>query len=74
MSALQLTDRDQRSAQISNYAAPVLRSEVLAAQSAAVQSISGATLTSEGYLTSLQAALDTAHFTAGQSYSPSGAG
>lgn len=74
VSALQLTDRDQRSAQISNCAAPVLRSEVLAAQSAAVQSVSGATVTSEGYLTSLQAALDAARFTPGQSYSFTGAG
>ncbi|MDJ0357169.1 FMN-binding protein [Paenarthrobacter sp. PH39-S1] len=69
VTALQLTDRDQRSAQISNYAAPVLRSQVLAAQSAAVQSISGATATSEGYLTSLQAALDAAHFQTDQSFS-----
>ncbi|WP_434613114.1 FMN-binding protein [Arthrobacter sp. A5] len=74
VTALQLTDRDQRSAQISNYAAPVLRSQVLAAQSAAVQSISGATATSEGYLTSLQAALDAAHFQTDQSFSPNSRG
>ena len=58
--ALQLTDRDGRSAQISNRAAPLLRSEVLTAQSASVQIVSGATYTSEGYLTSLQSALDQA--------------
>jgi len=59
---LQLTDRDQRSVFISGRAAPVLRSEVLAAQSANVQTIGGATYTCEGYLSSLQAALDSAHF------------
>lgn len=62
LKALKLTDDGGRSVQISNYAAPMLRSEVLSAQSAKVDSISGATYTSEGYLTSLQAALDSAHF------------
>jgi uncharacterized protein with FMN-binding domain len=62
VSALQLTDRDNRSVSISNRAAPVLRSEVLTAQSANVQTIGGATYTSEGYLSSLQAALDSARF------------
>lgn len=60
VTALQLTDAEQRSVEISNQAAPILRSEVLAAQSAAVQTVSGATFTTEGYLTSLQAALDRA--------------
>jgi uncharacterized protein with FMN-binding domain len=58
---LQLTDGDRKSVQISNRAAPLLRSEVLAAQSADVQTISGATVTSNAYLTSLQAALDAAN-------------
>jgi uncharacterized protein with FMN-binding domain len=58
---LQLTDDDRKSIQISNRAAPLLRTEVLAAQSADVQSISGATVTSNAYLTSLQAALDAAN-------------
>ncbi len=61
VSALQLTNEDRRSVQISNYAAPVLRSEVLQAQSANVQTVSGATVTSSAYLTSLQSALDAAH-------------
>ncbi|WP_416418806.1 FMN-binding protein [Paenarthrobacter aromaticivorans] len=59
---LQLTDAERKSAQISSRAAPVLRSEVLKAQSANVQTVSGATVTSEAYLTSLQAALDAANF------------
>lgn len=58
---LQLTDDDRKSIQISNRAAPLLRTEVLAAQSAGVQTISGATVTSNAYLSSLQAALDAAH-------------
>jgi len=62
VTALQLTDHEQRSVQISNRAAPVLRSEVLDAQSANVQTVSGATVTSDAYLTSLQAALDAANF------------
>ena len=59
---LQLTDAERKSAQISSRAAPVLRSEVLHAQSANVQTVSGATVTSEAYLSSLQAALDAANF------------
>ncbi|NUS35594.1 MAG: FMN-binding protein [Pseudarthrobacter sp.] len=58
---LQLTDTDGKSIQISNRAAPLLRSKVLAAQSADVQTVSGATVTSRAYLTSLQAAIDAAN-------------
>jgi uncharacterized protein with FMN-binding domain len=39
----------------------MLRSEALAAQSAKIDSISGATYTSSGYQQSLQSALDQAH-------------
>ncbi len=62
VTALQLTDAERKSAQISSRAAPVLRSEVLQAQSANVQTVGGATVTSDAYLTSLQAALDAANF------------
>jgi uncharacterized protein with FMN-binding domain len=58
--ALQLTNYGGRSVQISNYATPILRSEVLKAQSAKVSTVSGATYTSDGYLSSLQSALDKA--------------
>lgn len=61
VAALQLTDAERKSVQISNRAAPLLRAEVLAAQSAGVKTISGATVTSEAYLESLQAALDAAN-------------
>ena len=59
---LQLTNDDRKSVQISNRAAPILRDEVVAAQSANVANVSGATYTSQGYLRSLQAALDAAQF------------
>lgn len=62
VTAVHLTDADGRSVQISNRAAPVLRQEVLSSQSAKVQMVSGATYTSDGYLTSLQSALDQAGF------------
>lgn len=49
-----------RSSDIASYAAPQLRSEVLAAQSTSIDSVSGASYTSQGYAESVQAALDAA--------------
>lgn len=60
VTALQLTDADGRSRQISNRAAPILQSEVIAAQSSNVNNVSGATYTSDAYLQSLQSAIDKA--------------
>jgi uncharacterized protein with FMN-binding domain len=60
VTALHLTDRGGQSVRISNRAAPILRQEVLAAQSAHVSMVGGATYTSEGYLASVQSALDQA--------------
>ena len=60
VTALHLTDAESRSVQISNRAAPILRQEVLDAQSTHVQMVGGATYTSDGYLSSLQSALDQA--------------
>lgn len=54
------TVSDSQSRRIASYAVPTLRSEVLAAQSAKIQAVSGATYTSESYLDSLQSALDKA--------------
>jgi uncharacterized protein with FMN-binding domain len=48
------------SGRIAAYVAPILRSEALAAQSANINIISGATYTSEAYAMSLQSALDAA--------------
>jgi uncharacterized protein with FMN-binding domain len=55
---LQTPSDADRSVQLAALATPVLRSEVLAAQSARVDSVSGATYTSEGYAQSVQYALD----------------
>ena len=49
--------RDQ---QINAGALPVLKQETLSAQSANIDMVSGATVTSDGYVTSLQSALDQA--------------
>nr|BFE63115.1 hypothetical protein GCM10020063_076410 [Dactylosporangium thailandense] len=49
-----------RSVQINNSALPKLRAEALAAQSADIDTVSGATYTSGGYKLSLQSAIDRA--------------
>jgi uncharacterized protein with FMN-binding domain len=51
----------ERSAYISQVAGPMLRSEVLQAQSAQIDIISGATYTSESYAQSVESALQQAH-------------
>ncbi|NUR98858.1 MAG: FMN-binding protein [Kribbellaceae bacterium] len=51
-----------RDREISSFALPQLRQEALAAQSAHIDTVSGATFTSDGYRRSLQSALDAAHF------------
>jgi uncharacterized protein with FMN-binding domain len=56
--ALQLPSGGGHTGQISAYAGPQLRSEALAAQSAHIDTVSGATYTSGGYIQSLQSALD----------------
>jgi uncharacterized protein with FMN-binding domain len=53
---------EQFSQQLAVQAIPILRNEVLSAQSARIQAVSGATYTSEAYARSVQAALDKAHF------------
>ncbi len=57
---LQFPNENPKDVQINNYALPVLVDETLAAQSANIQMVSGATVTSNGYISSLQAALDEA--------------
>ena len=46
--------------QINSYALPVLNQEAISAQSAQIDSVSGATYTSDGYVSSLQSAIDQA--------------
>jgi uncharacterized protein with FMN-binding domain len=60
VSFLQLTAYDGRSEQINSQAAPILLQETLSAQSANIDTVSGASYTSEGYVQSLQSALDKA--------------
>jgi uncharacterized protein with FMN-binding domain len=53
-------DRDRA---ISAFALPILQREAIAAQSGTIDTVSGATFTSDGYRRSLQSALDAAHLT-----------
>jgi uncharacterized protein with FMN-binding domain len=48
------------SGRISSYVAPILRSQALAAQSANINGVSGASYTSQAYAMSLQGAIDAA--------------
>lgn len=59
--AIQYPNGNFRDQEINSYAVPALDHEVLDAQSAEIDAISGATVTSGGYLTSLQSAVDAAH-------------
>jgi uncharacterized protein with FMN-binding domain len=58
--ALQYPNDRGRSIRINNYALPELEQEVVQAQSADVDTVSGATLTSDAYIKSLRAALQKA--------------
>jgi uncharacterized protein with FMN-binding domain len=60
VSVLQSPDGNPRDQQINDYALPILVQESLDAQSADIDMVSGATVTSDGYLRSLQGALDQA--------------
>lgn len=57
---LQAPDGNSRDQEINSYALPQLTQEALAAQSAQIDMVSGATYTSGGYMQSLQSALDKA--------------
>ena len=59
--AVQYPNGNGMDQQINAYALPVLAREVLAAQSGNIDLVSGATVTSDGYVTSLQSAIDKAH-------------
>ena len=56
--AVQLQNSDPKSVSISSYAAPILQQSALSKQTAAVDSVGGATYTSLSYKGSLQSALD----------------
>jgi hypothetical protein len=57
---LQYPNAGSTDQQINSYALPILVDQTVKQQGAHVQMVSGATYTSEGYLTSLQSALDQA--------------
>lgn len=60
VSVLQSPSSNGRDIEINDAALPVLKQETLQAQNANIDSVSGATYTSDGYITSLQSALDQA--------------
>ncbi|MBK9725264.1 MAG: FMN-binding protein [Actinomycetales bacterium] len=51
---------DRRDQEINSRAVPILNSEVLSAQSADIDMVGGATITSQAYIQSLQSAIDQA--------------
>ena len=57
---VQYPNGNPRDAQINSYAVPILVQETITAQSAKIDMVSGATVTSDGYIRSLQSALDNA--------------
>jgi uncharacterized protein with FMN-binding domain len=61
LSLVGLQTAESYSQQIADQVIPLLRNEVLAAQSVQVNGYSGATYTTEAYLSSIQSALDKLH-------------
>jgi uncharacterized protein with FMN-binding domain len=60
VSVVQYPDGNGKDQEINSQALPILTQETVAAQSADIDMVSGATVTSDGYLESLQSALDQA--------------
>jgi uncharacterized protein with FMN-binding domain len=60
VAVVQETNDGQESQQIDSFSIPKLNAETLTAQSARIDTVSGATTTSDGYIGSLQSALDQA--------------
>ena len=59
--AIDYPQTNGRDYEINSYAIPALNDETVSAQSAQIDTISGATYTSDGYRRSLQSAIDAAH-------------
>jgi len=59
--AVRYPQENSRDQEINAYAVPQLNQEVVQQQSAGIDAVSGATVTSDGYLRSLQSAVDQAH-------------
>lgn len=62
VAAVNYPNGNPRDGEINAYAIPTLNQEVMSAQSGKIDAISGATITSDGYIGSLQNALDKAGF------------
>jgi uncharacterized protein with FMN-binding domain len=60
VAVVQYPNGNPRDAEINSQALPILIQETTSAQSADIDMVSGATVTSTGYLQSLQSALDQA--------------
>lgn len=60
VSVVRYPENNGRDQQINGYALPILVQDTLKAQNATIDMISGATVTSEGYVQSLQGGLDQA--------------
>jgi len=60
VTVVQQPNGNRRDQEINDQALPILIDETVTAQSAKIDMVSGATVTSEGYVQSLQAALDEA--------------
>lgn len=58
---VQVPNRNPHDAEVNGHAVPILNREVVDAQSADIDMVSGATVTSTAYIQSLQSALDQAH-------------
>ncbi len=58
---LQVPNQDRHDQMINSRAVPILNAEAVSAQSAKIDAVSGATVTSDAYAESLQSALDKAH-------------
>jgi uncharacterized protein with FMN-binding domain len=61
VSVLQYPSGNGKDAEINSYALPILTQETTSAQSASIDMVSGATVTSTGYIQSLQSAIDQAN-------------
>jgi uncharacterized protein with FMN-binding domain len=59
--ALQVPQESSRDVRINSQAVPILNQETVQAQNAQIDTVSGATYTSDGYIKSLQSAIDAAH-------------
>jgi uncharacterized protein with FMN-binding domain len=59
--AVQYPDENRRDTQINGEALPILGQQAVQEQSASIDTVSGATVTSDGYRQSLQSAIDQAH-------------